>query len=500
MHPTALAGTAVADNTIQGCLRHDRLTAVAVIAVTGGALALRLAGLDRKSVWFDEALGAEAALLPLGQLLDTVGAERNPPLYFILQHYWLTLQVTDWWLRVPAAVAGGLGVGVAMLFAREIVGARWGIFAGVMVALSPFAIDLSQEARPYGLFFLCASLSLLCLWHGSVRGGRWWLGYVAATVCALYTHNYAVLLLIAEALFVVGLMATRRALDTSGVLSIGAVALLFAPWVAHLAGQVQLVSAGFWIERPPASAFWDTLQAFQVYAPLDHGDGTNLLLKVIRWLVLGLLLLAVVFSHRVRPALLAASSLLVPIGLAVVVSLLVVPIYVVRYVSFATGAFWTLVVYGLTLVPVGALRLALAALVLVGVAVNLPALYDDPFYSRPDLRAAVGYVQSNWHDGDLVVHTDEFSAVPFDYYYYATSRVLEQVLLAPGDVAELCTAVSGHPRVWLVRNFSLQDPGDADTAERESMAYLSALRLEEQRAFLGVHLFLTTVPEHCAAV
>jgi hypothetical protein len=57
----------------------------------GLALAPRLVGLDRKSVWFERALGLEAAYLPLGGLLTTVGAERNPPLYFLLQHFWLPL-------------------------------------------------------------------------------------------------------------------------------------------------------------------------------------------------------------------------------------------------------------------------------------------------------------------------------------------------------------------------------------------------------------------------
>ena len=45
--------------------------------MVGIALALRI----------DEALGVEAPSLPLPDLLVTVGPERNPPLYFLLQRY-----------------------------------------------------------------------------------------------------------------------------------------------------------------------------------------------------------------------------------------------------------------------------------------------------------------------------------------------------------------------------------------------------------------------------
>jgi mannosyltransferase len=454
----------------------------------GVALALRLAGLDRKSVWFDEALGVQAALLPIPHLLDTVGSERNPPLYFLLQHFWVPLHTGDWWLRLPAALAGTAAVAVAAVFARDVLGRAGGALTGLLLAVSPMSIDLSQEARPYGLFSVCASGSLLCLLRATdTRSRRWWVGYVATTVLALYTHNYAVFLLVAEVVFLGFWMATEHRADVWAFGSLIAIGLLFAPWLAHLMGQLSLVQGGFWIDRPDGRVAWDTYQAFLVYTPIDHGLGTNPVLKLERWLVLGLLALALVSVRRGGAVLLPVLSLCVPIILALSVSLSVVPIYVLRYLAFAAGAFWTLVVRGLLNVPLRLAQAVLAGAIVIGVVINLPALYGDPYYSRSDLRSAASLIRSAWQSGDLVVHTREFSAVPFAYYDH---DALEEVLLPEADQQALRQAAGGYERVWLVRDFGLLDPTEVEMTAQESLDYLSGFRIQQQFEFPGVHVFL----------
>ena len=59
------------------------------------------------------------------------------------------------------------------------------------IAISPFHIWYSQEARAYALllFFLTASVSCLLAWWRGVKQAR--LGYLIFTVLALYTHILA---------------------------------------------------------------------------------------------------------------------------------------------------------------------------------------------------------------------------------------------------------------------------------------------------------------------
>jgi hypothetical protein len=199
-------------------------------------------------------------------------------------------------------------------------------------------------------------------------------------------------------------------------------------------------------------------------------------------LVLGLLAMRGRFTVG-----LAVSSLLVPIVLAVSISIVVVPIYVVRYISFTTGVFWILAVSGLQLIKNWGLRWAISLLVLVGVVINLPALYADPFYSRADLRAAAARIESSWQAGDLIVHTSEFSSVPFDYYHQGRLR---QVLVAPGDREALRTAMAGSERIWFVREFALVDAAEAERAALESVDMLADVQSVERFDFLGAYVFL----------
>jgi mannosyltransferase len=465
---------------------------ILVAAITCLALALRVIGLDRKSVWFDEALGFEAARLPLAELWRSVGAERNPPFYFFLQHYWLLAKPPgDGWLRLPAAIAGSGAVAVSMVFARGVLGQGWAAVAGLLIAVSPFAIDMSQEARPYGLFFLCAATSILCLGRVLTHGSRWWcIGYIVATTLALYTHNYAVFLVLAHATSGVIWMLMTRRLQWPAMMSFVVAGLLFTPWLGHLAGQVQLVGAGFWIDAPGPSTFWDTYQAFLVYSPIDHGAGTNLILKGHRWLGIALLAAAATFLPRCKAAALAAVAFGVPIAAAIAVSF-VIPIYTVRYVSFVIGAFWILLVCGLSVMPGQYVRFALAVLAVLGVLVNVPALYLDPFYNRSDLRGAASSVRAGWRPGDLIVHTTQFAAVTFDYY---NAGQQPQVLLSEPDPNGLCSVSVGHTRLWIVRDYGLADSAQATAAHAVLAEYAGSYPVVLSTDLLGVAMLLVHVP------
>jgi mannosyltransferase len=467
---------------------------IVLAGIIGLALALRVIGLDRKSVWFDEALGVEAAQLPLGELWGSVGSERNPPFYFLLQHYWLLAKPPgDGWLRLPAALAGTGAVAVSLAFAHDVLRRGWAAVAGLLIATSPFAIDMSQEARPYGLFFLCAASSILCLSRALGRRGKWWwwvVGYILSTALTLYTHNYAVFLLLAEATYLLIWMLVKRRLELVPLASLSVAGLVFVPWLAHLAGQVKLVSTGFWIDAPGPSTFWDTYQAFLVYTPIDHGAGTNTFLKVHRWIGLGLIGMAVAFLHRNSHAVLAGLALSIPVATAIAVSL-VLPIYVVRYVSFAIGPFWIVLVYGLSLMPGRHVRLALGCVVALGVLANIPGLYTDPFYSRADLPGAASVIRANWQPGDLIAHTTEFSAVTFDYYNAGQEP---QVLLSEEDRTAICSASAGYIRLWIVQPFGLSDPVEG-TATRAALAeYAAGYPVVQELEELGVEILLVQVP------
>ncbi len=94
----------------------------------------------------------------------------HPPLYFVLTHWWLNLLdrnqglVSIWWGRSLSTLMGVASIpamfSVGWLFSGSFTVAR---MSAALMAVSPYGVYLSQEARHYNLAILLVIASLACL-------------------------------------------------------------------------------------------------------------------------------------------------------------------------------------------------------------------------------------------------------------------------------------------------------------------------------------------------
>ena len=165
---------------------------------------LRFATLGAQSYWFDEAQAAHELHLSLGAMLSRmVAVETAPPLYFVLGWAWAHLFGTgEVALRSLSALAGTALIPVAYLCGRELVSRRAGVLTAAFVAVNPFMVWYSQEAREYMQVALLCGISLywfLRVWRDpSGRNIAWWTLF---SVLALLTHYFAAFLIAPEALW-----------------------------------------------------------------------------------------------------------------------------------------------------------------------------------------------------------------------------------------------------------------------------------------------------------
>lgn len=221
--------------------RYRPYLSLAAILILGTVL--RFAQLDAKPVWLDEiltglfSLGRSYrdipldAVLPLGEFADiftfnsatscgqiaqTVATEStHPPLFFCLTHEWLSRIQGSWvWQTRSLSALFGVGAIAAMYGLNRIAfSPQAGLMGAAVMAVSPFAVYLSQEARHYTLPMLLIILSLMGfiqiqkdLHHrGKVRP---WLGISWAIIntLGLYTHYFFILTLVAEVLTILALL------------------------------------------------------------------------------------------------------------------------------------------------------------------------------------------------------------------------------------------------------------------------------------------------------
>jgi uncharacterized membrane protein len=257
-------------------LKRPALHYLALATLLLGGLLLRFWQLDSKPLWLDEVLTALFSMgqsqqdVPLNvffpltaldrifsvqpgvscaQITQTVSTESvHPPLFFCLLYSWMNWLQPDNWVWGLRALPALFGVGtIAALYwlNRVAFSPRVGLAGAALMAVSPFAVYLSQEARHYTLPMLLITLGLVGLvkMQQDLAANRlrpWvWLGWCGVNSIGLYTHYFCTIALIAQVLALLGWMLWQR--SRLGWqhwwaigLAIGGVFLSYLPWLPTL--------------------------------------------------------------------------------------------------------------------------------------------------------------------------------------------------------------------------------------------------------------------------
>jgi mannosyltransferase len=407
--------------------RGELAVLAALVAV---AAALRFPTLSDQSFWHDEAVTVGRVLRPsLGDTLSlTASSEATPPAYYVLAWLWTRVfGVSEFGIRSLSAVCG-VALVPTMYAAGRRLWPRAGTMLAALVAVSPFLVWYSQEARAYELAALLSGLSLLCLQRALEEpAGRRLAAWVAVASLALATHYFTAFLVVPEAVWLLaatrGLRAPKLAAIATG--AAGAALVPLAIHQSHLHHDT-------WIARiPPGTRIVNTAKAF-VAGP---SGAPSALLWVVGGAALaaGLLLLVTRADEGERrrvsaPAALGGAALLVPallmaVGIDFFYPRNLIPALVV-----------------LLLVPAAGFAVAranraglLAAFVLCVVNVAaVVAVSSDVKLQRADWRRAAAAIGSTGTDRAVIVPF--IGDDPIAYYLPRTRRATGPATVSEVDV------------------------------------------------------------------
>jgi 4-amino-4-deoxy-L-arabinose transferase-like glycosyltransferase len=395
--------------------------AASVGTVTLLGLAIRVANFDQ-SLFGDE-LSTYWIVhdRSLGHVLSIVHSndEITPPLSFILG--WLTLKLggSPEWVRLPSLIAGTATIPLVYLIGVRTVGRFAGLVAAAVMALSPFMIYYSDEARAYALMMALVAGSTLAL-LAAIRTGRtrWWVVYAVCSCGALYSHYTAVFPLAGQALWV--LWKQRQALRACVLANLGVLAG-FAPWIPGFIADnnsptTKLLSALQPFEFRPARFALEQWSVGYPYVQLSKVPG-----KAAWMLIAGGVLVALVAGClrlgrilRASRVSFAASLRRIPAGAALVAILaLSAPVGEAIFSALGTNLFgarnlnasWpglAVAIGGIVAAAGVPLSLACAALVVGGYAIGAVKACG-PDVSRPQYEAVAKAIEQRWKPGDVVV-------------------------------------------------------------------------------------------------
>lgn len=129
------------------------------------ALLLRLLWLGEASLWLDEAFSNWMAHKSVADLLQsTRSGDIHPPLFYLGLKAWLKFfPPTEWFLRLPQALAGSLAVALLYLLAARLGDRRTARFAALLAASSHYLLLFDQECRMYPWVSVAEMLYALAL-------------------------------------------------------------------------------------------------------------------------------------------------------------------------------------------------------------------------------------------------------------------------------------------------------------------------------------------------
>lgn len=168
---------------------------------------LRLWRLDYQELRGDEVFGYFFSLRPFDDLVQaTVDLqEPHPVASYVVQQYWLAWAGhSEFALRFTSLWFGLIAVALLWRLARALaLTGNAALLATLLLALSPYAIWHSQDARMYSmsLALTTASTWLMIAWLQRQRSA-WAIAYVVVSWLALHTHYFTIFVLAAQNLFV----------------------------------------------------------------------------------------------------------------------------------------------------------------------------------------------------------------------------------------------------------------------------------------------------------
>ena len=391
------------------------------------ALLLRAVHLSARPLWLDEAYSAWFSARDWHYLWTVVPTyEPHPPFYYSVLKLWrgiaggdavalrgLSLLFSA--ITVPVMIAASLELEKLRPTGRPMLNAA---ICGFLAAASPMFVLLDQEARPYALMIFAYAVAVLGLVRllrefAAGESGAWpsWLILAAGTELALWSHGLGLIYAacLAGTLVPAWLASPRpRQRIVRGALVAAVILTAYAPCVAMMIGRVGEWGTG-WLDWRPVML----IQLFALYTvPLDVLTVGSAVAAVALLLLTKRALQRVVAERGWSADRALALLWLGPPLIAVALSALVVPVFLLRTLAPALAPFYLAIAAALARTDDAKERTLLTAALVVTLIPTAIQVALRPASERWDEVRL--YLQQHVHAGDEVWLYPNDSALPLD--------------------------------------------------------------------------------------
>jgi mannosyltransferase len=489
------------------------------------AAGLRLYNLGKRSYWIDEIASLFEGRQTIQQVFAS-GRLDQPPGFYLFYHLWLqAFGSSEFATRLFSTLAGLGSIVLIYLIGRNLFGKGIGLLSALLMAVSVFQIQYSQEARFYSFYEFATLLSFL-FFILALKSGKLihLVFYGLATILMVSSQAYGIFVLAAQYLFFI--LRLNKYKEKWVTWAICQVLILIAlvpyfypflyPFIFSNSGTGNSFTSEVGnLSRPSIMSPFRTIYQFIMPARMDQSWITVFAGYTIGGLFL--LMGVWIYAHRQGESnwtagldafftnlkrmptqtnadnfILLACWLLCPIIIIFVLSLIVAPVYLDRYMIGSAPALYLLLAFVLF-----SIRNVIPLVVSLG-TLMIALIPGTRYYYITDFneqwRQAAAYVAENSRPNDSLVFVPNWGAQvqqkSFDWYYHGVPL--------PGcgignkdsfiDPSEYSTAImqctAGTDRFWIIRS----DRSDELTQFGEYLLTpsQSGLTLIKEEEFVGI--------------
>lgn len=326
----------------------------------------------------------------------------QPPLYYFVLKIWMWFfGDSEIATRTLSVVCFEILLFVIYLFAKKIKPKSKTLpFLTVAIALiNPSLIYYAFETRIYMFFILPVTLSFYFLFC------KKYTLWIIVSVVSLYINNFMVFVIISQILTL--LLQKEKPLKI--IKMSGIIFLFYLPWLGFFLHQARLVINDFWITPMTLLTFGTMLGGI-----FSNYDNDPLVFSNYFIAVSVLFVLPLIYGFKARkntPFFYWLFFVIIGVSL---VSLMLKPIYLSRYLSFLTVPLIFLTALYIDSIKKTGIKLILTGFVLLLILnINLKMF---PYRFKPDMRKAVTEIAGIYKKNDLI-YTTSLNFFETKYYF-----------------------------------------------------------------------------------
>ena len=210
--------------------------------------ALHFVRIFDNSFWGDEGFSIGLAQMNVFEMLQVTAADNHPPLYYLFTQLLYHLLGNHGYVYHLSAL---IPYGLILILACTVIFRQFGLIPAVVVStfasLTDTAIMFNVEARMYslGAFFVLAAYLAL---HNILHSGKTsdWVIFSVASLCAAYTHYYALISVAFFYLALLSLLPQDKSSFKKILITYCVAVVVYLPWLLVLLPTFKRAAADWW--------------------------------------------------------------------------------------------------------------------------------------------------------------------------------------------------------------------------------------------------------------